>query len=134
VDDSQSTQTAKRRDRLGHLRAALEDLKCGHLFDAVVDDLRAEGAQLGARVRQPGEAWMGRPTKCTPELTRQIAAYIRAGGFPWVSAQACGISTRTCSGSEHHLRSNLATSSRLGRSFPHYPAYFMRGGAVRRAT
>jgi hypothetical protein len=95
VDDSQATQTAKRRDRLGHLRAALEELKCGHLFAAVVEDLRAEGAQLGLRVRQPGEAWTGRPTKYTPELTRQIAAYVRAGGYPWAAAQACGIHPRT---------------------------------------
>ena len=41
--------------------------------------------------RHPG----GRKTKLTPELHQSIVAYIRAGAFDWVAAQACGIASST---------------------------------------
>jgi hypothetical protein len=35
---------------------------------------------------------MPRPTRPTPELEQTIAAYIRAGGYPYVAAEAAGVS------------------------------------------
>jgi len=37
----------------------------------------------------------GRKTKLTPEIHQRIVAYIRAGAFDWVAAQACGIVSST---------------------------------------
>jgi hypothetical protein len=37
----------------------------------------------------------GRPPKLTPEVVAQIAASVRAGGFPHTAAEAAGVSLRT---------------------------------------
>lgn len=34
----------------------------------------------------------GRPTKLTPDVHQRIVAYIRAGAFAWVAAEAAGVS------------------------------------------
>jgi len=38
---------------------------------------------------------MGRKTKLTPDVQTKIVAYVRAGAYDWVAAQACGIGSRT---------------------------------------
>lgn len=38
---------------------------------------------------------MGRPTLLTPETHSKIVAYVRAGAFDWVAAQAVGIDPTT---------------------------------------
>lgn len=37
----------------------------------------------------------GRPTKLTPEVHERIVAYIRAGSYAWVAAEAAGVSKTT---------------------------------------
>lgn len=37
----------------------------------------------------------GRPSKITPEITKEIADYIRAGNYPETAAELAGISKRT---------------------------------------
>jgi transposase len=37
----------------------------------------------------------GRPTKLTAEVHRQVIAYVRAGAFSWVAAEAAGVSRTT---------------------------------------
>ena len=37
----------------------------------------------------------GRKSKLTPEIHKRITAYIRAGAYDWVAAQACGVGKTT---------------------------------------
>ena len=59
----------------------------------------------------------------TPALERQITAFIRAGGFPHVAAEAAGVSRRTF---ERWLR--------YGRQSRRDPVYHAFAAAVRQAT
>jgi hypothetical protein len=71
------------------------------------------------------KAGAGRRTVLTPELQRDICAFIRAGAYDYAAAEACGISRRTF----FEWLERGERESRRGRS----PVYMQFARAIRRA-
>jgi len=69
------------------------------------------------------------PTRPTPELTAQVAAFVRAGAFPHVAAAAAGVGAAV-----HDDWMRRAEGKRAARSFKGYRAAVLLAAAQARAA